>query len=206
MDGKFSFYSIILPQINQLLKIFTLTYDFIVFLELTKDWLKYNDHLNKKLLQTDNLYLSKFGNKNFASSICTKLQQQKTVSTYSKFVLVSSVVCNSLILSQRICEADDSTVKNRKYSSSCYNTTSVTNVKVFNFFVSCQSDCEVIPVHVGTVHVTTIVIVKHWNEISLYRPRILPAPVTHVQNVSTYVSKSRNVDFPLYNFETKLRS
>ena len=37
---------------------------------------------------------------------------------------------------------------------------------------------------------------KHWNEISLYRPRILPAQVTRVQNVSTYVNKSRMVDCP----------
>ena len=43
---------------------------------------------------------------------------------------------------------------------------------------------------------TTNVTVKHWNEISLYRPRILPAPVTRVQNVSTYVNKSRMVDCP----------
>ena len=43
---------------------------------------------------------------------------------------------------------------------------------------------------------TTDVTVKPWNEISLCRPRILPAPVTHVENVSTYVDKSREVDFP----------
>ena len=43
---------------------------------------------------------------------------------------------------------------------------------------------------------TTDVIVKHWNEIPLCRPRILPAPVTHVENVSTYVNKSREVHCP----------
>ena len=42
---------------------------------------------------------------------------------------------------------------------------------------------------------TTNVNVKHWNEISLYRP-ILPVPVTRVENVSTYVNKSRMVDCP----------
>ena len=84
----------------------------------------------------------------------------------------------------------------QKYSSSCYNVTSVTSVKVCNFLVSCQSVSEVSPIHVDVVHVTTNVIVKHWNEISLCRPRILPAPVTHVENVSTYVNKSREVDCP----------
>ena len=56
--------------------------------------------------------------------------------------------------------------------------------------------CEAIPIHVDVVHVTTNVIVKHWNEISLCRPRILPTPVTRVENVSTYVNKSRMVDCP----------
>ena len=45
---------------------------------------------------------------------------------------------------------------------------------------------------------TTDIIVKHWNEISLSRPRILPAPVTHVENVSACVSKSREVDCPRF--------
>ena len=53
---------------------------------------------------------------------------------------------------------------------------------------------EVIPIHADVVHVATNVTVKHWNEISLCRPRILPAPVTRVENVSTYVNKSRVVD------------
>ena len=56
--------------------------------------------------------------------------------------------------------------------------------------------CEVIPIHVDVVHVTTNVTVKHWNEISLCRPRVLPAPVMRVENVSTYVNKSRMVDCP----------
>ena len=42
---------------------------------------------------------------------------------------------------------------------------------------------------------------KHWNEIYLCRPRILPAPVTHVENVSTYVSKSCMVDCPHISFD-----
>ena len=42
-------------------------------------------------------------------------------------------------------------------------------------FVSYQMVCEVIPIHVDVAHVTTNVTVKHWNEISLYRPWILPA-------------------------------
>ena len=68
--------------------------------------------------------------------------------------------------------------------------------KFATFFVSCQMVCEAIPIHVDVVHVTTNVIVKHWNEISLCRPRILPTPVTRVENVSTYVNKSRMVDCP----------
>ena len=60
--------------------------------------------------------------------------------------------------------------KNGKYSPSCYNVTSVNHVKVCNFFVSCQMVCEVIPIHVDVVHVTTNVTVKHWNEISLCQP------------------------------------
>ena len=56
--------------------------------------------------------------------------------------------------------------------------------------------CEVIPIYVDVVHVTTNVTVRHWNEIFLCRPRILPAPVTHIENVSTYVNKSRIVDCP----------
>ena len=56
--------------------------------------------------------------------------------------------------------------------------------------------CEVVPVHVDVARVTTNVTVKHWNEISLYRPWILPAPVTRVENVSAYMNKSRMVDCP----------
>ena len=149
------------------------------------------------------MHLSKSGDKKFASLVFTLLQQYKIVSKYPKLVPVSSVVCKSFILSQRICEVDPpcyvtvdaSTIKNEKYSSSYYNVNSVTNVKVCNFFVSCQSACEVIPIHV-VVHVTTNVIVRHWNEISLGRPRIFPAPVTHIENVITYVSKSRKADCP----------
>ena len=70
-DGKFSRFRRIVPKINQLLKIFTSTYDFIDFLEPTKDWLKYNGDLNNKLFWTDHLHLSKFGNKKFGSSIFT---------------------------------------------------------------------------------------------------------------------------------------
>ena len=56
-------------------------------------------------------------------------------------------------------------------------------------FVSYQMVCEVIPIHVDVAHVTTNVTVKHRNEISLCRPRILPAPITRVENVNTYVNK-----------------
>ena len=87
-------------------------------------------------------------------------------------------------------------MKNGIYSPWCYNVTSVTYDKVCNFFVSCQIVCEAIPIHVDVVHVTTNVTVKHWNEISSCRPRILPAPVTRVENVITYVNKSRMVDCP----------
>ena len=37
-------------------------------------------------------------------------------------------------------------------------------------------------------------IVKHWNEISIYRLMILPTPVKYVEKVGTYVDKSREVD------------
>ena len=96
-DDKFSRFRIIVPQINQLLKNFASTYDFIDFLEPTKDWLKYNGDLNNKLFWTDHLHLSKFGNKKFASSIFTLLQQYKIVSTYPKLVPASSVVCKCFI-------------------------------------------------------------------------------------------------------------
>ena len=148
------------------------------------------------------MHLSKFGNRKFASSIFTLLQQYKIVPTYPKLVPASSVVCKSFILSQPVCEYDPpcyvtvdvSTVKNGKYSSSCYNVTSVTHVKVCNFFVSSQMVCEVIPIHVDVVHVTTNAIVKQWNKISLCQPRILPASVMRFENVSTYVNKSHMVD------------
>ena len=138
------------------------------------------------------------------SPIFTLLQQYKIVSRYPKLVPVSSVVRKSFILSQCICEVDPpcygtvdvSTVKNGKYSSFYHNVTSVTSFKVWNSFVTCQSVCEVSPIHVDVVHVTTEVVAKHWNEISLCRPRILPAPVTYVENVSTYVNKSREVNCP----------
>ena len=143
VDDKFSRFRIIVPQINQLLKIFTSTYDFIDFLEPTKDWLKYNGDLNNKLFWTDHLHLSKFGNKKFESSILALLKQYKILSMYPKLVPVSSVVCKSFILSQHVCEVDlpcyvtvdVSTVKNAKYFPSCYNVTSVTHVKDCNFFV-----------------------------------------------------------------------
>ena len=168
-DDKFSRFRIIAPQIKQLLKIFTSTYNFIDFLEPTKDWLKYNGDLNNKLFWTDHLHLSKFGNKKFASSIFTLLQQYKILPTYPKLVPAISVVCKSFILSQRVCDVDPPcyvtvdvfTVKNGKYSPLCYNVTSATHVKVCNFFVSCQMVCEVIPIHADVVHVTTNVTVKH---------------------------------------------
>ena len=130
----------------------------------------------------------------------TKLSQR----IQNMFLLVQLFVSLSFYLSERVCEvdspcyvtADISTVKNRKYSSSCYNVTSVAIVKVCNFFVSCQSFCEVSQIHVDIVHVTTDVLVKHWNEISLCRPTIIPAPVTHFENVSEYVNKSREIDCP----------
>ena len=71
-DDKFSCFHIIVPQINQLLKIFTSTYGCIDFREPTKDWLKYNGDPNK-LFWTDHLHLSKLGNKKFASSTFTLL-------------------------------------------------------------------------------------------------------------------------------------
>ena len=149
-DDKFSLFRIIVRQINQLLKIFTSTYGFIDIVEPTKDWLKYNGDLNNTLFWTDHLYLSKFGNKKLASSIFTLLQQYKIVPTYLILVPVSSVVCKSFILSQCVCEVDPpcyvtvdvSTVKNGKYSPSCYNVTSVNHIKVCNFFVSYQMVCE----------------------------------------------------------------
>ena len=55
---------------------------------------------------------------------------------------------------------------------------------------------EVIPIQVDAVHVTTNATVEHWNEISLCRPRILPAPVMSLENVSEYVNKSHMVDCP----------
>ena len=120
------------------------------------------------------------------------------------YQFVSSVVSKSFILSQLVCEVDPpcyvtvdiSIVKNGKYSSFCYNVTSVTSVKVCDFFVSCQSVFEVIPIHVDVVHVTTNVIVKHWNEIFLSQHRILLASVVHAENNSTYVNKSHEIDCP----------
>ena len=133
-----------------------------------------NGDLNNKLFLADSLHISKFGNKKFASSKFTLLQQYKNVSTYPKLAPVSSVVCKFFILYQRVCEvdpscyvtADVSTVKNAKHFSSCYNITSITSVKVCNFFVSFQSVCEVDPIHVDFVYVTTDSIIKHRNEIS----------------------------------------
>ena len=49
---------------------------------------------------------------------------------------------------------DVSTVKNGKYSSSCYNV-KLPMSKFATFFVSSQSLCEVIPIYVDVVHVTT---------------------------------------------------
>ena len=69
------------------------------------------------------------------------------------------------------------------------------SVKVCNFFVSCQSVCEVDPIYVDVVHVTTDSFMKHWKEI-LCCPRILTTPVTQVANVSTYVNKFHEVDCP----------
>ena len=68
--------------------------------------------------------------------------------------------------------------------------------KVCNFFAFCQMVCEIIPIQVDVVRVTTNVNVKHWNRISLCRPWILHAPVTRVENVNAYVNKSRVVDCP----------
>ena len=41
------------------------TYDFIDFLEPTKDWLKCNGDFNNELLWTDYLHLSRFGKQKF---------------------------------------------------------------------------------------------------------------------------------------------
>ena len=100
---------------------------------------------------------------------------QLSPAKYPKLVPVSSVVCKSFILFQCVCEVDPpcyltidiSTVKNEKYFTLCYNVTSVTSVKVCNFFVSSQNVFEVRPIHVDVEHVASDSIVKHWNEISL---------------------------------------
>ena len=110
-DDKLSCFHIIVSQINQLLKIFTSTYDFIDFFKRKKDWLKSSVD---KLFQTDHLHLSKF-----AASFFTLLQQYKIVSSYPKLVPVSSVVCKSFILSQRVCGIDPP----------CYVTTDASTIK-----------------------------------------------------------------------------
>ena len=63
-------------------------------------------------------------------------------------------------------------------------------------FCLLSNGLEVIPIHVDVVHVTTDVTIKHWNEISLCRPRILFAALMRIENVSTYVNKSCVVDCP----------
>ena len=143
------------------MKTFASTYDFIDFSEPIKDWLKCYGGLNNKLFWNDYLLLLKFCNKKFASSILTLLRQYKIVSAYPKFVPVISVVCKSFILSKHVCEFDPpcyvttgfSTVKDVKHSSWCYNITSVTSVRVCNFFVSCQSVCEIESIPVDVIHV-----------------------------------------------------
>ena len=62
-------------------------------------------------------------------------------------------------------------------------------VSKFATFSSPVSVCEVYPNHVDVVHVTADSSMKYWNAISLCQPRILPAPVTHVANVSTNTNK-----------------
>ena len=56
-DDKFSRFRIIVPQFNQALKVFTPTYNFIDFLEPTKNWLKNDGDLNNKLFWADHLHL-----------------------------------------------------------------------------------------------------------------------------------------------------
>ena len=148
----------------------------------------------------DHLHLQNLEVKKYASSIFTQLQQYKNISTNPKLVPVSSVACNWFI---SVCLWTSFTmlhccwrtiVQNKKHSSLFYNVTSVTSVKACNFFVSYQSFCEVYPIHVDVFHATTDSIMKHWNAISLYRPRIFPAPVKHISNFSRYVNKSYEVD------------
>ena len=90
------------------------------------------------------------------------------------FLLVQLLV-GVLFLFQRVRKVDPPcyvtvdvyTVKNAKHSSLCYKVNSVTSVKVCNFFVPCQSVCEVDPIHFNIAHVTTDSIMKYRNEISL---------------------------------------
>ena len=156
-DETFSRFHIIVPQINQLLKIFTFTYDFTDFLEPTKGWLKCNGDLNNKLFSID--HLSRYENKKIASPIFTLLKQYKIALTYRKLVPV--IVHVTLLLTSPL-------PKFVTFSSP---------VKVF---------VKISPIHVDVAHVTTDAIVRHWNEISLCRPRILPALVTHVGKVRRF--------------------
>ena len=63
-DDKFSHFCMIVPQINKLLKIFTLTCDFTDLLQPIKYWLKSNGVFNLKIFWDDNIHLPKFGNIN----------------------------------------------------------------------------------------------------------------------------------------------
>ena len=56
-DDKCSRFRIIVPQFNQALKVFTPTYNFIDFLEPTKNWLKNDGDLNNNLFWADHLHL-----------------------------------------------------------------------------------------------------------------------------------------------------
>ena len=186
---KFIRFHIIGPQINQLLKIFISTYDFIDFLEPTKDWLKFNGDLKNNLFWTDHLYPSKFGNKNLHRQFLHSYNNTKLYQRIQNLFMLIEVDPSCYVT------ADVSTV-NAKHFSLCYNVTSVTCVKVCNLFISCQSLYGVDPVLVDVVHVTSDSIRKYWNEIFLCRPRILPAPFAHVANVSTHVKKSHEDDCP----------
>ena len=100
-DRKSSRFRTIVPQINQLLKIFTYTYNFIDFLEPSKDWLKCNGDLNNKLFWTDHLHLSKFGNKNLHHQSLHCYNSKKLYQCFQNlflFLLTQSFVSLSIYL------------------------------------------------------------------------------------------------------------
>ena len=94
-DDKFSRFRIIVPQINQLLKIFASTYDFIDFCEPTKDWFEKVNMYQR--IQNLCLLVQLFVSLSFSLSESVKLIHDVTLLVTSPLLRMENILHHAIM-------------------------------------------------------------------------------------------------------------